>query len=392
MKNHSPLTRRFLPLYAAAFFQGLVFWYAIEKLFMTSIGFDGITIGLGIAVYSVVVLLSEIPLGILADRWSRKGVLVLSGITLATCALIAGISTAVPLYIVSMAIWGFGAAMRSGLYDSIIYDTLTEETGHARSFKRYLGQYQMVEGAALVIGALAGGVLADQLGMRETYLLSIPAALLSIAFLYFFREPTLHKAETEERLIAHLRQVFRVVLRQKELAMLLIALITLAVVRDGMLEYSQLWLIAVAMPVLFFGPTYAFVLSSFSIAGYLAKFVHNMKFLYFTLAAVFLALIGLTMSSHFIILTILQVVICGGISVILIALTHQLHDNLSSHLRSSASSTVSTITRVVIIPFILIFGFVAQQQTIFIAAFLLIAVCVIGIVTTLLTLRNRSVQ
>jgi hypothetical protein len=34
------LHSRFRPLYVAAFFQGLVFWYPIEKLFMSTIGFN----------------------------------------------------------------------------------------------------------------------------------------------------------------------------------------------------------------------------------------------------------------------------------------------------------------------------------------------------------------
>lgn len=391
MKPASSVTRRLLPLYIAAFCQGLVFWYAIEKLFMVGIGFDSATIGLMIAVYSTVILLFEIPSGILADRWSRKGVLVLSGITLASSALLGGLSTTVPMYIAAMAIWGFGAAMRSGIYDSIIYDTLVEQNGHAKSFKRHMGHYQIVEGAALVLGALVGGLLADQLGMGETYLLSVPVALLSFVFLYFFHEPTLHKAETETKLAVHIRQVFRIVLRQKELAMLLIALIALGIVLDGTLEFSQLWFIAVAMPVLFFGPLYALVLSSFSIAGFLAKFVHQTKFVYFTLAAVLMALLGLTMQSHFIILGILQVIVCAGTGVILIALTHQLHDHLPSQLRSGASSTVSTITRLVMIPFILFFGFVADQQTIFIATLLLVAACVVGMSASFLALRHRSI-
>lgn len=391
MKPLSPITRRLFPLYGAAFFQGLVFWYAIEKLFMIGIGFDSATIGLMIAVYSAVILLSEIPSGILADRWSRKGVLVLSGITLAASALLGGTSTTVPLYIVAMAIWGFGAAMRSGIYDSIIYDTLVEENGHAKSFKRYMGQYQMIEGAALVVGALVGGVVADMLGMREAYLLSIPAAFASFVFLYLFREPMLHKAETEAKLVVHIRQIFHVVLRQKELLLLLIALITLGVVRDSTLEFSQLWFIAAVMPLLLFGPMYALVLSSFSIAGFLAKFIHQAKFVYGTLTAAMLAIIGLAIPSHFIIFGILQVIVCAGATVTLIALTHQLHDNLPSHLRSGSSSTVSTITRLVIIPFILIFGFVADRYTIFIATILLIVVSSIGAIATIQALRSRLV-
>src|SRR5688572_20994523 len=53
--------RRLLPLYAALFLQNLALWVPIEKLFMTSIGFDAAGVGLMAAVYAAVVPLFEVP-------------------------------------------------------------------------------------------------------------------------------------------------------------------------------------------------------------------------------------------------------------------------------------------------------------------------------------------
>ena len=39
------LRRRLLPLYAAAFLQNLALWVPIEKLFMTTIGFNSASVG-----------------------------------------------------------------------------------------------------------------------------------------------------------------------------------------------------------------------------------------------------------------------------------------------------------------------------------------------------------
>lgn len=62
------LQRRFSPLFAAAFFQGFVLWYAIEKLFMKTIGFNDQTIAVETVIFTVVMVAANIPLGILADR------------------------------------------------------------------------------------------------------------------------------------------------------------------------------------------------------------------------------------------------------------------------------------------------------------------------------------
>ncbi len=124
-----PLNNRLLPLYIAAFSQGFVLWYPIEKLFMTSIGFNDATIGLMVAAYAAFVPFFETPSGILADRWSRKGVLVLASLALMISSLIGGLSHDVLSYIICAVFWGIFIAMYSGTYDSILYDMLLEDTG-----------------------------------------------------------------------------------------------------------------------------------------------------------------------------------------------------------------------------------------------------------------------
>lgn len=96
-----------LPMYAAKFLRNFVFWYAVEKLFMTNIGFGSESIALMVALYSAMSILMEVPSGILADRWSRKGVLVLASLSLALSSLIGGLSYDVPIYLVSAVLWGF---------------------------------------------------------------------------------------------------------------------------------------------------------------------------------------------------------------------------------------------------------------------------------------------
>ena len=77
----SKITRNIYLLAAGYFLQGLVFWYAVEKLFLRNelnlsyaqLGWVGAA-----ATFSVVIL--EFPSGILADRWSRKGTLILASV------------------------------------------------------------------------------------------------------------------------------------------------------------------------------------------------------------------------------------------------------------------------------------------------------------------------
>ena len=84
------------------------------------------------AVYAVVVPMLEMPSGILADRWSRRGVLILASIAGVLSVLVGGISQNVAIYMISAAFLGVFFALQSGTLESVVYDTVLEETGDRR--------------------------------------------------------------------------------------------------------------------------------------------------------------------------------------------------------------------------------------------------------------------
>ena len=126
------------------------------------------------AAYAAVVPVLEIPSGILADRWSRRGVLLLAGGCGLLSVLVAALSAGVTSYIVSAMILGAFFALQSGTVDSIVYDTLLEETGSADGYEKHFGRIQMWNSAALTGSALLGGVLAGLTSPRLTYVITLP--------------------------------------------------------------------------------------------------------------------------------------------------------------------------------------------------------------------------
>ena len=93
------LSRRLLPLHVGVGLQGFMLWVPVEKLFMTEIGFTAATIGVMAAAYAAMVPIVEIPSGILADRWSRRGVLIVASVALMVASLLGGLSTGVATYV-----------------------------------------------------------------------------------------------------------------------------------------------------------------------------------------------------------------------------------------------------------------------------------------------------
>src|SRR4030095_16044484 len=85
--------RRLAPLVAAAFFGGIALWVPVEKLFLAELGFTPQSIGVMAAAYAAVVPMLEIPSGVLADRWSRRGVLLVGNAGGFLSVLVGGLST-----------------------------------------------------------------------------------------------------------------------------------------------------------------------------------------------------------------------------------------------------------------------------------------------------------
>ena len=123
--------RRLRPLYATGFIHSFVLWYSIEKLFMRSVGLNDYLITIATLVYIVVMMTANIPLGLLADRWSRKGVLYIATCALIGSSVVCGFSHGLALYATGISVWGLFYAAYAGTYDSAVYDVVLEETGSA---------------------------------------------------------------------------------------------------------------------------------------------------------------------------------------------------------------------------------------------------------------------
>ncbi|MGV9001949.1 MAG: MFS transporter [Candidatus Saccharimonadaceae bacterium] len=376
----SPISRRLLPLYIAIFFQSIPLWYATEKIFMLNIGFNTASIGVMLAVMSVVMLIVETPSGILADRWSRKGVMVLGCLALLVSATIGVFSFSVPMYILSTAFWGIFAALYSGTYDAVIYDTTVEEYGDSKNFEKYLGRFKAIEGITFVIGALSGAFIASTFSLRDPYILSIPLIACALIFLWKFKEPQLHKAEVSESVFTHIRQTFAAVLRNPVLLPVVIATIGFSVLQEFIFELSQLWFIAVAAPIALYGVFNAAVFSSWTTGGLLAVRIKS-KSAIIGLMVLTVSMVILLIASHqYLLVLIAQVVLAVCLIAIGVILAKKMHDELPSRLRAGSSSVISTIARIIIIPGSLLVTGIAQTYDMSIATYVLLAIAVVSVI------------
>lgn len=348
---------------------------------MIDIGFNTASIGVMVAIMSIVMLAIETPSGVLADRWSRKGVMILGCSALLASGIIAAFSFNEPVYIISSIFWGIYAALYSGTYDSVIYDTTIEEYGDSKKFGYYLGRLKAVEGVSFVVGALSGGFIAGALGMRETYILSLPFILIAFFFLLRFREPQLHKAEVSEPVFRHIRQTFAAVLKAPILLPVVIATVGFGVLQETVFEFGQLWFIAVAAPLVLYGLFSAAVFSSWITGGLLADKIKSKSATIILMTTVLLSIICLIFARNYWFVLVIQFVLAICLVALSVILAKKMHDELPSRLRAGSASVVSTLARIILIPGSLLFTIVANDYGLSLATNILLAIAAISIIS-----------
>ena len=268
-RDPAALGRRLRPVYVATFLQSVILWVPIEKLFMSEIGFHNGSVAIMAAAYAAVVPMLEVPSGILADRWSRRGVVVLAQSALIVSVLIGGLSTNVGTYIVAALFLGVFFALQSGTYESIAYDTVLEETGTSDAFERTIGRVRFVESVGLVAGALVGGGLAEVVPLRATYFLTAPLVAAAIVTVLFFREPRLHRTEAVEPLRSQIATTYRTLLQRGAVRPIVALMVLTALVTQAMLEFGPLWMVALAAPPVLYGPHWAGLMAALGVGGLL---------------------------------------------------------------------------------------------------------------------------
>jgi MFS family permease len=132
--------------------------YPLYALLFTDAGVSEAGVSGLLVVWSVAGILAELPTGALADRWSRRGALVLAGLLQAAAYVGWIVFPGVPGFAAGFAIWAVGGALVSGAQEALLHDGLAA----AGVRDRYARVQGWVE-AAVLLSALPGAAAASAL-------------------------------------------------------------------------------------------------------------------------------------------------------------------------------------------------------------------------------------
>jgi MFS family permease len=163
------------------------FIWGINTLFLLDAGLSNTEAFTANAFFTVGQVLFEIPTGVVADVRGRRFSFLLGAGTLmvATLLYFAMWQVHAPFYgwAAASILLGLGFTFFSGATEAWLVDALAA-TGGSGDLERVFGRAQTVTGAAMLVGSVAGGVIAQATSLGVPYL--IRAAILGLALAIAF--------------------------------------------------------------------------------------------------------------------------------------------------------------------------------------------------------------
>lgn len=164
------------------------FIWGINTLFLLDAGLSNLEAFAANAFFTAGMVVFEVPTGVVADGWGRRVSFLLGTVTLAGSTylyyLLWQLSAAFWWWAVVSVLLGLGFTFFSGAVEAWLVDAL-RFTGYDGGLETVLGRGQMVSGAAMLAGSVAGGVIAQVTNLGVPFLIRVGVllAMFVVAFL-----------------------------------------------------------------------------------------------------------------------------------------------------------------------------------------------------------------
>ena len=163
------------------------FIWGINTLFLLDAGLSNLEAFAANAFFTAGMVVFEIPTGVVADTMGRRTSYLLGTITLALATLLYYLlwvlESPFVLWALVSVLLGLGFTFFSGAVEAWLVDAL-RHAGYDGGLEAVLGRGQMVSGAAMLGGSLAGGVIAQATSLGVPFLLRV-AVLLAMFFIAY---------------------------------------------------------------------------------------------------------------------------------------------------------------------------------------------------------------
>ena len=244
-------------LYGLHIANGMILFIAIFIPFLQENGLSLRDIFLLQSIFSIAMLVLEIPSGYLSDTWGRKNTLIAGSVCGVFAYITYALSTQFIGFMTAELFLAVAFSFASGTVEALTYDTLLEE-GETDAYKKIHGKQLFCRFGSEAFGGLLAGALV-LISLRTAFWVQIIPASIGFLLALSLEEPKRHKQQETRHLDVMwnvLRQslIHNIPLRSIIALSAIISTLTLS-----LFWFTQPYQIEVGLPLTLFGIAHAIV-------------------------------------------------------------------------------------------------------------------------------------
>lgn len=379
-------------IYLQRFFIHFIFFWSVDKVFFTQQGANPLELSILLSLWSLYVLIFEVPSGAIADRWSRKWLLVISSFFHSIAYFVWIFSHNFWLFLLGYLFRGTGGFLESGTVDAFLYDHLKTKKQEA-DFEKHTGRIWVITTVAFLSASLTAGFLADQYSFTLVLVLSILSNVVAGLVAFVIPDTPRYRSTEELSYWEFLGQAFKKALKQPLLLRALIYAATVVAVFGTLDEYDQLYVKSVGLPLSLFGVWWLMRMASEGLGGLVA---HQLKKFNVQKVLTTIAIInaGILLVSAFtvnLLILPLLALMFGLFSIAQILNNGAIHQLIESHERATIASISTLLVEGTAIVSGLTYGYVANATNPRFG-FTIFAVLIIGYLIAQFLVKVRNSQ
>lgn len=332
----------------------------IYTLFLQFKGLNVFQIALLIGIWSVTQLVLEVPMGLIADRFPRRNLLIIS--MLAVCiGFSLWIKGGFLFYAFGMILWGVKNSLTSGTFESFVYDELKSqglEQNYGKISSRIEGFFQF----GLMLSAIIGGLLAKY-SFNLVLISSIFISLLAALVLFTIETAPPIKQIGKPKYLEILKNAIREIRSNYSLLMIILFISLTFGVSASAGEYWPLILNKLVANTAIVGLLMAIEFGIFSLSGYSFHYWDKLKLkgwnqILFIISGALLIIFGFGRS---VVLIPLVFISSYFLKLALIKSETDLQHAVSSNQRATVLSVKALILEAVYLLSLLSFGYISTK-------------------------------
>lgn len=202
----------------------------------------------------IVMAFSEVPTGIVADRFSRKSSLIIGTILSCMGFLSFGLAPSFILLMLANTIWAIGNSFQSGANEALLYESL-QIIGRGKEYTKITGRVLAIR-RGMVVVSIIGGLLAS-IDLVLPFLVGALFQGAVLIILFTLKEPKIERKETENTRMRYdemVRQSVKVIRAHPRLRFAVLYLTVIPIAWFGMgVLFLQPIAISLGVPIALIG-------------------------------------------------------------------------------------------------------------------------------------------